>query len=102
MTRLTKRLALTGLAACLAVAPECTPTLKALAGAALTAALSVLTGCLSPGSMSPSSTNNAPTQNASPASSQTASQNQSGSPVNVTIGEAWPAKRPPTTGEENR
>ena len=48
-----RRFAVAAVAASLAFLPMCTPNLGTLVGTAVTAALTSLAGCLSPGSLSP-------------------------------------------------
>lgn len=99
MMRFLKRSALTGLAVALTALPVCRPSIEGAMLTGLSAALSSLVGCLSPGSMSPSTV--APVQQggtttASPAVSNSNAANAA--PVtNVQIGEAWRAKDHPET-----
>lgn len=95
--RTLKRLALVTLGCVVAFLPACTPELRNWMIGTLTSALPLLTGCLSPGSLSPVQTNPQSSAVNTPATSQNASQQQTGSPVNVTIGDAFKAPPPPSS-----
>lgn len=92
--RTVKRLIIVLLGVAFSVIPACSPELKSWAWTAVGSLLPLISGCLSPGSLSPTQTNPTQTQANNPATSQSASQTQTGSPVSVTIGDAFQAPHP--------